>query len=249
MDCCIYLTDNLLLEKNQLYYEKGEQKIPLQYKNWHHYLGDYDWEKLSLGWKRRLKSTLSPKNSLWGIKDCGGSGDCLFLCLEEALKNLYEPEDDFYSISNLRNMAADQITPDNFTIILETYKAEKDSGEFDGDWDPRQIHKIEELQSEIKKLGNSFWGDHIIIQLLSEALKINIMILNDENEHHHQKYRVQPTFSPMRKDRRTVILSYYSNCHYQLIGYFNGNKMMTLFNWEQIPSEFKKVLRDDLGNI
>ena len=70
-------------------------------------------------------SELSPKNSLWGIRDCGGEGDCLFLCIEEALKNFYEPEDDTYSVPNLRSITqAECVNEDNFEIILQNYKAE-----------------------------------------------------------------------------------------------------------------------------
>ena len=70
----VFITPNLFLDNNQMYYE--DTKITkLNRSNWHRYLGDYDYEKLPLGWKKRLKSELSPKNSLWGVKDCGGEGD------------------------------------------------------------------------------------------------------------------------------------------------------------------------------
>ena len=132
MDDNIYLTSNLFLKENHLFYETNKGIVKLNRTNWHKYLKEYDYNKLSLGWKKKLKSELSPKNSLWGIRDCGGEGDCLFLCIEEALRNFYEPDDDTYSVLNLRTLAAECINEDNFEIILETYKAEEESGEFDG---------------------------------------------------------------------------------------------------------------------
>ena len=242
----IYLTSNLFFKDNNLFYE-GKKTIKLNKNNWHKYLIEYEYEKLSHGWKRRLKSKISPRNSLWGIKDCGGEGDCLFLCLEQALMDLENMDDDQYSVENLRTMAAQKITDDNFNIILETYKAEVESDEFDGLWDPDTIESKEDLQKEIMKCGNSFWGDHIIIQLLSEALKLNFIILNDENELETQEYKIQRTGVDLDKNKKTIILSYYSNVHYQLIGYFNGQIMQTVFNYDEIPQEMLDVYMEDCG--
>jgi len=242
----VYLTPNLYLKENHLYYTCDDNKeIKLNHHNWHKYMTDYDYEKLSRGWKSRLRSSISPRNSPWGIKDCGGDGDCLFLCIEEAFKNFYEPEEDFYSVTSLREIASERVTRDNYQIILETYKAEQECGEFDGFWDPSNITNLLELQNEIKKCGNSFWGDHIIIQLLSEALKLNFIILNDDNEFSQYKYSLQQTCSNLQMDRRTIILSYYSNCHYQLVGYFNGQRMQTVFNYEELPKEILQVYQED----
>ena len=243
MSLQVYLTPNLYLQDNQLYHESNKI-VKLNISNWHRYLVEYEYEKLSLGWKKRLKSSLSPKNSLWGIKDCGGDGDCLFLCLEEALKNFYQPQEDNYSVQSLRNLAAEKVTKDNFLSILENYKAEEEIGEFDGSWNPQTIRNIEELQDEIKKCGNSFWGDHIILQLLSEKLDINFIILNDENEF-ADEYTLQRTGTDFKQERRTIILSYYSNVHYQLVGYFNGQRMQTLFNYEDLPEEIISVYQHD----
>ena len=244
----LYITSNLYLRNHSLYYETDSSKIiKLNRSNWHKYLNEYEYEKLSLGWKRRLKSKLSPKNSLWGIKDCGGEGDCLFLCIEEALKNFMEIDDDSYSVENLRYLAAKQITDHNFTLILETYKAEVETEEFDGEWDPNSIKSKEDLQKEMMKCGNSFWGDHIIIQLLAEALEVNFIILNDENEFATQNFRLQRIGIELNKSRKTIFLSYYSNVHYQLVGYFNGDFMQTVFNFNEIPPEMIQVYLEDCG--
>lgn len=243
----IYLTSNLFLKDNSLYYEiSTSNTIKVSKNNWHYYLCDYDYEKLPLGWKKRLKSPTS-KNSLWGIKDCGGNGDCLFLCIGEALRDFYKLEDENYSVEKLREIAANMITDQNFIIILETYKAEAETEEFDGLWDPFSIKTKVELQNEIKKTGDSFWGDHIIFQLLAEALNLNFIILNDKNELAKQDFRLQRIGLNLRKDRKTIILSYYSNFHYQLVSYFNGNYMQTVFKYDEIPPEMLAVYMEDCG--
>lgn len=241
----IYLTSNLFLKDKQLYYEE-DRVVKLNRNNWHNYLSEYDYEKLNLGWKKRLKSKIS-KNSLWGLKDCGAEGDCLFLCIEEALLDFHRMEDDSFSVENLRRLAASQITDDNFNIILETYKAEVECDEFEGMWNPYSIKTPKQLKREIEKCGNSFWGDHIIIQLLSEALEINFIILNDENELAQHEFRLQRIGMNFKKERKTIVLSYYSNVHYQLVGYFNGCYMQTCFKFEEIPPELLDIYWQDCG--
>ena len=245
----IYLTPTLYLKDNQLYNEDNDKIIKLNNRNWHHYLNEYGYEKLELGWRKRLKS-LKSNNSLWGVMDCGGEGDCLFLCIEEAYKNFYNPTDDDFSVLNLRNMAAEKINENNFDFILENYKLEKQHGEFDGNWDPYSVKNIDDLKDKIKISGDTFWGDHIIIQLLEEALNINIIILNCENDFFLKKaFKIQSTGSNFDTSRRTVIISYCLNSHFQLIGYFNGNKMQTIFNNEELPTEMKKVYMEDIGKV
>ena len=83
--------------------------------------------------------------------DCGSNGDCLFLCLEEGFKNIYNPLNEDFSVENLRELTANQINRNNFTIILENYRVEYDNGEFEGLWNPYEIKNIEDLQNNIKK--------------------------------------------------------------------------------------------------
>lgn len=243
----IYITDRIYILKNQLFYDGNKNKIKINRNNWHKYLIDYGFEKLEMGWRKRLKSDNS-KNSLWGVLDCGGDGDCLFLCIEEAFKNFYKPENDDFNVESIRCLVAEQVNKNNFDIILTTYKLEEETGEFIGDWDPNNIKNVEELKMEIRKTGNSFWGDHTIIQLLEQALNINIILLNSENEFFEKdKFKIQGTGNRFIKERRTVIMYYYLNCHFQLIGYFNGNRMQTVFTFDQIPKELKYVYLSDLN--
>lgn len=248
MDTDIYISPNLYYRDNILYYNENEKIIKINNNNWHKYLYDYGYYKLELGWKKRLKSIKS-KNSLWGVMDCGSNGDCLFLCIEEAFKNIYNPCNDDYSVENLRESVSDEISKDNFNLILETYKLEYENNEFIGLWDPFNIKTIDDFKEEIKKKGDSFWGDHILIQLLEKALNINIFLLNNENDYFdklEKEYKIQNTGKVYDKNKRNIILYYCSNSHFQLIGYFNNTKIKNIFSYDELPIEFMNVLNTDL---
>ena len=95
------------------------------------------------------------------------------------------------------------------------------------------INSIEDLQTEIMKEWDNFWGDHIILQLLQEILKINVILLNEHNIH----YMVNDIY----KYDNTIIIYYLSDVHFQLIGYFDGHYMQTIFNKNNIPLSLKKL--------
>ena len=61
------------------------------------------------------------------------------------------------------------------------------------------------------------------------------MIIIKKNIH------IQSYGSEFLKERRTIIIYYCLNCHFQLIGYFNGNRIQTLFSYEELPEEIKNV--------
>lgn len=245
----IYLSPNIFLYKNSYYYEDESlnKNIKINKKNWHKYLEEYGWEKLEYGWRKRLKS--KEHNSLYGVLDCGSEGDCLFLCISEAFKKPTMPEDETFEASELRKLCANEINKENFDLIIETYRLEIDSNEFDGFWNPYEVKNVEELQKEIQKMGNSFWGDHILIQLLEKALNINIILLNSENGFFGTNYKIQSTGNSFQKERRTIILSYCLNSHFQLIGYFDGTVMKKIFNFEQLPGELIKAYEKDCHKI
>ena len=247
MDTEIYISPNLYYVNDKLFFKNNNNKIKVNSSNWHKYLDEYGYYKLDLGWKKRLKSKY--KNSLWGVMDCGSEGDCLFLCIEEAFKNIYNPLNDDYSIENLREIASNEINQNNFHIILDNYKLEYDNDEFIGLWDPYFIKNIDDLRDEIRIKGDTFWGDHILIQLLEKGLNINIILLNNENDYFddlEKKYKIQNTGKIYDKNYRNIILYYCSNSHFQLIGYFNGNKIQNIFSYDELPQKFKNILKDDL---
>ena len=87
-----------------------------------------------------------------------------------------------------------------------------------------------------------------MIQLLENALNINIFLLNSENDYFDsidKKFKIQNTGKIYDKNRRNIILYYCSNVHFQLIGYFNNCKMQNIFTYDELPKEFINVLKND----
>jgi len=236
-----YITSCLFYKDNKLYNESDDGKIiKINAKNWHKYLLDYGWTKLDWGWKRRLKHL--DKNFRYGLLDCGSNGDCLFHVIAEGLNNIKTGECN-YDVQTLRNLAAEQITVDNYEIILESYRLEEEDGEFLGDWNPQSIRNKEDLRLELCKSGDNFWGDHIVLQLLQNILKINIIILNScDNEH---KYKIHPTATDLNIYEKTIILYYLDGLHFQLVGYYNKNEMKTCFKRNEIPNELLYIYQTD----
>ena len=251
----LYLTDVLFYFKNKLSYQEDENEdvIKLNNKNWHKYLDGYGWEKLPYGWKRRLKSPGA--NFRYGVLDCGAQGDCLFHCIAEALNDCRDIDNTKHDIQSLRNMTSEMITDDNFVTILENYKCESESGFFNGDRDPNSIKTKEELMNEIKKVGNNFWGDHILLQLIQERLKFNVIILNSEKLDYfndkqteldiEERFTIHPMACDLKKYETTIILYYEDGMHFQLVGIFDRCDMLTKFKYEQLPAELLEVYRVD----
>ena len=107
-----YLTDELYIKDNKLFYQEKLVKN----HNWQFLLKEYGWEKLHKKWIKKLNSFRDKplKNSLFGSLDCGGEGDCLFHCISHAFKY-----NDIDNISNndtsyLRNLLSESITEDKF---------------------------------------------------------------------------------------------------------------------------------------
>ena len=225
-----YLSSNCYLLNKKLYFdnddENNKKRIKINRKNWKKYLKEYGWVSMPINWRRQLK------NNDFGILDCGANGDCLFHVFAEGLnlnKIFNGDVDNLYDTNDIRKNAANGITTENYKIILENYRCENDVGL----WNPMSINSMEDLQREIIKEGDNFWGDHIILQLLQEILKINVILLNEHNIH----YMVNDIY----KYDNTIIIYYLSDVHFQLIGYFDGNYMQTIFNKNDIPLSLKKL--------
>ena len=243
----IYISSNIIIREQKTYYldENLKKEIKLTRRNWQKYLDEYGWQDLDEEWCKRLNGKNS--NSLYGLLDCGGNGDCLFLCIIEALKEHGEPCMD---VENLRNLVSYEIDESNYDIILENYKLEKESDEFDGLWDPFEIKNMEDLRTQIRICGDTFWGDHILIQLLEKALNINIIILTTEDlMYEENNYKIQSRGTRLNPNLLTIIISYCFSSHFQLIGYFNGSIMKTQFSFKEIPKELIDIYREDCGSI
>ena len=105
--------------------------------------------------------------------------------------------------------------------------------------DPYAIESKEELRSVITD-GSDFWGDHILLQLLQKKLEVNIIILNSDNNIESQNIDERFTIHPiashdLSKYEKTTVIYYLDQFHFQLIGYFNGNRMVSIFKTDEIP--------------
>merc|ERR1711900_62607 len=119
-------------------------------------------------------------------------------------------------------MASDQINKDNFELILETYKAAHKEQELMDSWDPFEIKDQEDLKAVLKLC----WGDHIILQLLQEALEINVIIFNNYI-FSNSGNNISSMGQSLKKYKKTILLYYLDNLHFQLIGKFNGKTIQT----------------------
>lgn len=265
-----YLVHNLFINNGSMYFvdEKNEEVsneateatdstesiIKLDNDNYKQYLSVYGWDCLPKEWELRLtennfsldNETISECKFL--VLECGAEGDCLFYVLAEALNNrimLENSDSELYDVSMLRTIAASCINDDNFPIIIESYRLEEDTFDFNGNWSPREIKTKNELKNEIIKKGNNFWGDHIILQLLQELLKFNVIILNDGEI----DTTIHGTGSDIYKHDKTIVIYYLGSVHFQLIGYFDGNIIKTCFNRTEVPSILQNIYDYDCNSL
>jgi hypothetical protein len=235
-----YYTDTIYLQDTNIYYDKDNIKKKVQNYNWHKILSEYGWEKLNLKWIKKLNNLIDfvPRNSLFGVLDCGGEGDCLFHCISYALKS----DDVFninlnYEVSDLRQIICDTIDIEKYNEIIGIYKILKDADDFDEDWDPYEID-FDEFKGILLEGGNNYWGDNIIINILKEKLNINIIILSSNNITNQHNY--YPLLYDFDKKLNTIILLYEDNMHFKLVGYFD-DYMITLF--KNVPQEILKLIK------
>jgi len=130
---------------------------------------------IDVTWTRLAKTELF-------VRDCGGGGDCLFDSIAYAWNQ-------FYSIPNLldgqhiRYIAASQITESNYAAVKKEYltgssKIVKQFGDkevfvpntfFNKVSDAPISKQVKELQKLIRTPGHTFWGDDVMLKLLSES--------------------------------------------------------------------------------
>ena len=231
-----YLSGHIFNKNNKLYWEENGKKIKINKKNWKKYIEDFGWNSLELGWNRRFTKLLnvSKFNNSYCLKDCGEDGDCLFLCVAHAFNNTKTIDNHIYE-EEIRTKSSEGITDQNFKSILESYILEKNIGEFEGMWDPYTIENKEDLRKELIKSGNNFWGDHILMQLLSLKLEINFVILSDN--------LTINVINNELKYPKTMFIFYIDNLHFQLVGYFNGRFIENIFFNDNIPICFRRLMK------
>jgi len=232
-----YLDDNIFTENDKFYYDSGNDIIKIKGKNWHKYLSDYGWEKLNKKWIIKLNklSKHKQKNSLFGVLDCGGEGDCLFNCISYSINKDRNTDSD-----GLRLALSNYITEDKFNTIIEVYRILKETDDFEEVWDP-DVKTFEDFKKILKEGGDNYWGDSLILDFLKEYLQLNIIVLyNNDITNSYYHYPMLDTYN---ENRNTIILLYKNEIHFQLIGYFTGDRMDTVFNRGNIPEEILSMVK------
>jgi hypothetical protein len=231
----IYLTENIVTKDNKTYYQDELVKN----HNWHIKLEELGWQKLTKQWIKQLNRLYNPypNNSLFGSLECGDDGDCLFHCISYALNTKYE---DFYDSVDIRQMVANSITETQFENIISCYRCMKDLDDFDESWNPYEIDTLDKFKEEICKSGHSYWGDHLILQLVMETFSINVFILSQNAQ--LNIYEPYPTASLYDMNRNTIVLIHENNLHFKLLGHFD-DIMITYFDHNTLPLEIKRLFK------
>ena len=235
----IFLTENIRLKNDKMEYKDNLKFKPILKRNWHLYLSDYGWEKLPKKWIIKLNklSKINEKNSLYGSLDCETDGDCFFHCISNALNEKNIKNNNYYDSNDIRKMISENINENQYDIIINYYRIMKDANDFDENWDPYSIESIDDFKNQILISGNEYWGDYLLFQLIINVFNMNIFILNSNSL--INDYSVYNTLNEYNPSYGTIFLLYENACHFQLIGYFNGDKIVSYFNHNNIPNEFK----------
>jgi|TARA_B110000971_G_scaffold9409_1_gene9104 hypothetical protein len=236
-----YLTDNIRLYNDKMEYKKDDIFLPVKKYNWHHILNEYGWEKIHKPWIMKLNqlSVTKEKNSRFGMLDCESDGDCFFHCIANSLNERDINTDNYYISDDIRKLISDNITQEQFNLMITTYRIMKDADDFSEKWDPYEIDTLEDFKNTLNTSGHSYWGDFMLLQVLSEILKVNIYILNT-NEYQNE-YNVYHTMCEYKRDYDNIFLLLENDCHFKLVGYFD-EKMITYFRSDDIPIELKKLV-------
>jgi len=235
-----YITDSLYFKDKKLYYNSEI----VDYTNYQEALEDYGFEPISDEWAMRLDDN-------YFLLDCGGDGDCLFHVISEALnldkisKSKKGKKTILYDAKDIRKIAADTVTRKNFRDIICAYTLAKESDEFIGLWNPSFVETVKDLREEILEMGDNFWGDQIILSLIQEKLKLNVIILSNTST------SIYPTGTDINKFERTIVIYYYNDVHFQLVSYFDmeSSRLETIFTKDTLPSELLHVYKVDTNQL
>lgn len=237
-----YLTDNIRIKDNIMEYKTEKDFKQIKYHNWHHVLNEYGWEKIHKSWIIRLNrlSNNKEKNSRYGVLDCDSDGDCFFHCIANALNEKERDNNIFYNSDDIRNIISDNLTQEQYDMIIGYYRIMKDADDFSEDWDPYQIKSLDDFKIKISTSGHEYWGDYILLQVLMNILKCNIFIMNCNTC--NNDFSIYNTLNDYIPTYDSIFLIYENNCHFKLVGYFN-DKMISYFNNNNLPKELKSLYR------
>jgi len=189
--------------------------------------GDYIWEPFEFPVKKLM------------IKDCEPDGNCQFRSIEQAL---YQYNNKYTHIK-LRKIIGDYINKLNdnvFQNIIDNYKIEKDNDEFIGKWDPYKIKNKQDFIKHINKLGFHFEGDDTTLNILSDVLNVDFIIINKNK-----------SVTLKLNNKRAIIVLYYHKLklsgHYQTIGLKSKSTVISVFNPKSLPSEITELINMGKG--
>ena len=209
---------------------------------------EYGWEKLENNWRKKMKFNY---NYPFGFLDCGAGGDCLFAVIAEAfnLEDIYNNGNgNRLDIETVRKITSEQVDEKNFNEIISIYKALFDNNDFDGDWNPLEIDTIEKLRKIISTSGDTYWGDHICFDLIQNAFNINLIIMNtDFSIEKNESSYFYPICRDINENGKYIIIYYTDEIHFQLVGYFDGNLMKTVFSFNDIPKKLIELYKMDMN--
>lgn len=195
-----------------------------------------------------------PLHAMWAAKllsdrflerDCLGDGNCQFRSIETALSNAGCKTNH----KKLRQSVAKHVRKmpnQDFIRIVELYRLEKEHGEFQGNWDPFTINSKRDFIKVLSTPGFDFQGDDITLSLLSKAIGVDFVILNNMNR------EILRIFNPAAPNERIVILLYTAMPrgvgHYKCVGLrAKGDNVQTLFKRTKLPDEIEILLhREEL---
>ena len=192
----------------------------------------FAWKQLDPEWQKKLLS----RNFV--EKDCLGDGNCQFRSVETALRDAGIKTTHL----KLRKAIASHIKEmpaTAFNEMLLNYRAEKQSGEFRGTWDPDAIRTKREFIKAIKTPGFHFTGDHSTLALLSRIINVDFVILDNA-------YTLTDLSNPDQLHDYVILLYYMQGNpgHFKTVGLrdSNNNKVTTLFRRAEMPMELDRIL-------
>ena len=150
--------------------------------------------------------------------------------------------DETFDATYLRNVLSENITEEEYDMILLNYRILHDSGDFDETWNPYEV-TYTKFKDDILKNETEYWGDIHLLILLKKYLNINCVILySNEFMNTYYHYPLSDTYDPTLK---TILLLYENEMHFKLIGYFMNGNMIVSFTNDTLPHEIFKMINYD----
>ena len=135
--------------------------------------------------------------------------------IAHALNERDRHTENYYNSDDIRSMISDNITEEQYDMIISYYRIMKDANDFSEDWDPYSIKTIDDFKEKINTSGHEYWGDYLLFQILLNILKINIFILNCNTL--MNDYSIYNTLNEYNSEYGTIFLIYEDICHFKLL--------------------------------